>query len=641
MGSRLSTVSVPADMEDLFSAAESVVSRYFQQRNDDPVRGTIEISGERYVLLRAASLSVEFFALVRELYGSGRDAEADEFARNILFDLAHAIGKKDAKSFHTKMGLTDPIARLSAGPVHFAHAGWAKVKIFPESRPSPDENCYIAYEHPYSFEADAWLGAGERRHFPVCIMSAGYSSGWCEESFGIELVSAEVRCRARGDDSCRFVMAPPHRIEDYVKDEGPPGTSIIPDFFARKRAEEELRRTHGELERRVEERTADLKRELEERRRIEEQLHRQNKLEALGRLAGGVAHDFNNLMAVVLTNGALLERTLDKDDSRRAYTEEMINAVHRAADLTRQLLAFGRATLKAPESIEVDVVVSDLSRMLVRLIGDDVELAIGLGSERARVFISRSELEQVVVNLVVNARDALPTGGTISMSTSIDPSGGPDQERVVLRVTDSGVGMTPDTQSSIFDPFFTTKGTKGTGLGLSTVYGIVQRAGGSITVESDPGEGASFVVCLPRSRLENKAPSSRSPIVAPAPGNGELILVVEDQPSLREALRQSLIELGYLPVAAADPREALAIARGGSPPLVLLTDVMMPLQSGIELADRVEAELPEVQVIFMSANPSEALDERRASGRVVRFMAKPFTLEALGRVVSEALASRR
>src|SRR5688572_29246389 len=150
----LRTVSVPAGIEDVFVTAEQVVSRYFRERTDDPEHGTIEISGERYILVRAASLSVEFFAMARELYGPGREAEADEFARNILFDLSHAIGRKDAKSFHAKMGLSDPIARLSAGPVHFAHAGWAFVDIFPESSPSPDENYFLIYDHPYSFESD-------------------------------------------------------------------------------------------------------------------------------------------------------------------------------------------------------------------------------------------------------------------------------------------------------------------------------------------------------------------------------------------------------------------------------------------------------------------------------------------------------
>jgi two-component system, cell cycle sensor histidine kinase and response regulator CckA len=213
----LKTVRVPQEMSAVFEAAEQLVSRYFAERGIAPERGSIEIHGERYVLVRAAALSVEFFTLVRGLYGQARAQEADEFARNILFDLAHAIGKSDARSFHTKMGVSDPMARLSAGPLHFAHTGWALVDISPESRPTPDESFYLLYDHPYSFEASAWMAAGGRSAFPVCVMNAGYSSGWCEESFGITCVATEIQCRARGDDVCRFVMAHPNRIEALVE----------------------------------------------------------------------------------------------------------------------------------------------------------------------------------------------------------------------------------------------------------------------------------------------------------------------------------------------------------------------------------------------------------------------------------------
>jgi len=245
----LKTVKVPADIEPIFAEAERVVAEYFRTRRDEPEHGTIEISGERYVLVRAASLSVEFHAMVSRHFGPGREEEAEEFVRNILFDLSHAIGKSDAQKFHAQGGLADPVQRLAAGPVHFAYSGWAFVDISPESNPVANEHYLLIYDHPYSFEADAWIRQGKEPSWPACIMSAGYSSGWCEESFGVELVASEILCRAKGDDCCRFIMAPPEKIEEritrYIKDRSdlpPPRHGYkTPDFFVRKRIEEELR----------------------------------------------------------------------------------------------------------------------------------------------------------------------------------------------------------------------------------------------------------------------------------------------------------------------------------------------------------------------------------------------------------------
>jgi len=251
----LRTVKVPAGMEPTFAQAEALVAKYFAARRENPAEGKIEIFGERYVLIRAASLSVEFFSLVRRLFGDGREAEADEFARDILFDLAHALGRSDAQAFHARMNLKEPIERLAAGPVHFSHSGWAFVDIFPESNPVASEAYCLLYDHPYSFEADAWIRAGRPSDGPVCVMNAGYSSGWCQESFGLNLVASEILCRARGDECCRFVMAPPDRIEqriaEYAKGKPELAGSIrayrIPDFLVRQRMEQALRDSEAGL----------------------------------------------------------------------------------------------------------------------------------------------------------------------------------------------------------------------------------------------------------------------------------------------------------------------------------------------------------------------------------------------------------
>lgn len=245
----LNTVKVPRHFEPLFQKAQDYVNQFFSEKRENPGNGTIDIFGERYILVRAASMSVDFFETLEGLYEREGKEEANNIARQILFDIAHAIGKQDARNFHKKMNLQDPIEKLSAGPVYFAHTGWAFVDISDESSPTPNEDYYLIYDHPYSFESSAWLASGKKSEFPVCVMNAGYSSGWCEESFGVGLVATEIMCRAKGDRVCRFIMAPPARMQEhiaaYMKKQPELAKSItqfeVPGFFKRKQAELALR----------------------------------------------------------------------------------------------------------------------------------------------------------------------------------------------------------------------------------------------------------------------------------------------------------------------------------------------------------------------------------------------------------------
>jgi len=244
------TVSVPSSFSPIFARAQRYVKRYFQAKTESPEQGTIDVRGERYLLVRAASMSKEFYETVFSHYRDRGEEEARRVATGLLFDFAHSVGKADARSFHRKMRVKDPIQKLSAGPVHFAFTGWASVEILPESRPSPDDDYYLIYDHPFSFEADVWRHQGRTTDFPVCIMNSGYSSGWCEESFGIPLVAVELECRAKGDPRCRFIMAPPKRIEAYIRDyqthpyDGLASDKVeVPEFFKRKRLEDEVRRS--------------------------------------------------------------------------------------------------------------------------------------------------------------------------------------------------------------------------------------------------------------------------------------------------------------------------------------------------------------------------------------------------------------
>jgi len=243
----LNTVEVPKQFKALFEKAQDCVDKYFKAKQEMPSRGIIEIFGERYLLVRAASMSVDFFETVKNLYKDKGEEEARNVAKQLLFDIAHATGKEDAKNFHNKMKLKNPMEKLSVGPVHFAYSGWAFVNIFPESRPLPNENFYLIYDHSFSFESDAWGRAGKKSDFPVCIMNAGYSSGWCEESFGVTLVASEIMCKAKGDKVCRFIMAHPskikHYIEKYTQKEPVLAKKVtkyeIPSFFKVKQMEKE------------------------------------------------------------------------------------------------------------------------------------------------------------------------------------------------------------------------------------------------------------------------------------------------------------------------------------------------------------------------------------------------------------------
>lgn len=252
----MATVTVPENLNQIFQKAEEYVGELFRGRVDDPTKGTIEISGERYIMVRAGALSVDFFKSVEDLFKKQGVSESQQIARQILFDVAYSLGRGDAKNFRKLSGFTDPIKMLSIGPVHFSHSGWAFVDIHKESNPSPDENYYLIYDHPYSFESDAWIKEKITTDFPVCIMNAGYSSGWCSESFGLPLVASEITCRAKGDANCRFIMAQPTKIEEFIRNYFKSTPSLkpatrkfeIPGFFKTKILEEERIKHLKELE---------------------------------------------------------------------------------------------------------------------------------------------------------------------------------------------------------------------------------------------------------------------------------------------------------------------------------------------------------------------------------------------------------
>jgi PAS domain S-box-containing protein len=386
-----------------------------------------------------------------------------------------------------------------------------------------------------------------------------------------------------------------------------------------------------------------------ERRALEQQLRQSQKMEAVGRLAGGIAHDFNNLLMVISGYSEFLLERLHGEQQLRGPAQEISSAADRASSLTRQLLAFGRKQMLAPRIVNLNEIVTENLRMLTRMIGEDIDLVMAPGAKLWPVRADASQIEQVIMNLAVNARDAMPSGGRLTIETSnvmLDKNAARFHaplragDYVVLAITDTGTGMDAETQSHIFEPFFTTKGPKGTGLGLSTVYGIVKQSGGYIWVSSEVGKGTAFKIYL--SRADSTAEAA-APVLADAqmqkvePGT-ETILLVEDEENLRYLARQYMEQQGYRVLEAADGAVAmqLAVAHEGVIHL-LLTDVIMPGINGRQLAQHLSEIRPNVKVLYMSGYTENVIGRDGILDAGVRLLQKPFTLRELMKRVREVL----
>ncbi len=388
-------------------------------------------------------------------------------------------------------------------------------------------------------------------------------------------------------------------------------------------------------------------RDVTERRELEHRLRHAQKLEAIGRLAGGVAHEFNNSATAILGYSSLVIDQAQDNQQLRHYAEEIHKAGQRAASVTRQLLAFSRQQILQPTMLSLNEVVADIEKMLRGLIGEDIRLLTALDPYLGVVKADSGEMEQVIINLVLNARDAMPDGGVMHIETSnvevdhVFAAENPDMApgpHVRLRVTDTGIGLDKQTAAHIFEPFFTTKPVgQGTGLGLSTVYGTVKRSGGGILVFSEPGRGATFEIYLPRLEQALVKPAILFPRRKPD-GGSETILIVEDDSSLRWLTVQILTQFGYTVLEAGDGSQALALAeeRAGNID-ILLTDVVMPGCNGRQLARQVEQLYPQIKVLLMSGYTAEIVAQQDGKEIALAFLEKPLTPEELGLKVREVL----
>jgi PAS domain S-box-containing protein len=412
------------------------------------------------------------------------------------------------------------------------------------------------------------------------------------------------------------LLDPQGRITHYL--------AVKEDITAAKQAQEALRAAQG-------------------------QLQQAQKMEAVGRLAGGVAHDFNNLLTVINGYGELLALSLPAEHPERPRVDAILGAGRRAADLTRQLLAFSRRAPLQPRLVDLNAVLAGVEPMLRRLIGEDIELVVERGEGLGTVQADPGQIEQVIMNLAVNARDAMPRGGslTLSAANAQPPARGIAGERpaaaghVLLTVSDTGVGMSDEVLSHLYEPFFTTKAPgQGTGLGLATVYGIVRQSGGDIAVDSRPGQGTTFRIWLPRVDLPAEECSARLQAGRELRGS-ETVLLVEDQEAVRRLAQAMLVDLGYRVLEAPSAAAALELARRHSGAIhLLLTDVVMPQMGGRELAVMLRALRPGIRVLFMSGYTEDVIARHGELEARARLLEKPFTFEALGREVRAALESR-
>lgn len=669
---------VPApDTEALFASARDSVGQYFEGLVRHPERGTIEVGDQRYTLVRAGSMSVEFFDVVRSIYGDTAGDQATEVARSILFDVAHGMGLADARVFAQKMSLTDAVARLSAGTAHFAHAGWASVELLPESNLTATDDFVLVYNHPYSFESDAWLAAGKRSDQPVCVMNAGYSSGWCESSFGQPLVAVELTCVASGDSQCQFLMAPPHRIRDRIAEylaRNPdvsccPDTISVPGFFARKEAQEALRarasalrKANEVLEQRVLLRTSELEAanqrlteelaerqaEAQHRRLLEQHVAETQRLESLGVLAGGVAHDFNNLLAGVLGNAEIVALGLETNadpDMLRHRVDLIRRSVLRAAGLTNQLLTYAGKRESSRDTIDLSSLVADMMELLRTSIPKQTTFHHDLGAALPPVSGDPAQIQQVVLNLVLNAAESLREGeGVLTLQTDdVSLTASDLQEcRVVgegtpgryvrLLVTDTGCGMSADTANRMFEPFFSTKFT-GRGLGLAALRGIVTSHDAHLRVSSVEGEGTTMEVFFAPNDADVTHGTRRESGGA-LPLEGRTVLVVDDEDCVLDMTVDMLEAMGCSAMPCMDGLEALDTLKAlATPPDLVVLDMTMPGLSGMETLERIRADHPTLPVVMVSGF---TVDEVRFDASTA-FVRKPFRMADLRDAVARAL----
>jgi signal transduction histidine kinase/CheY-like chemotaxis protein len=620
------TVKVPADMKPLFDQAQKTVGEYFRNLKMDPSHGTIEINDQRYVLVRASALSHDFLTTIQQLYSDRGEKEAMTIGKNFLFDISHVIGINDAKNFQTKMNLKDPIEKLSAGPVHFAYSGWAFVDILPESNPTPDDNCYLIYNHPFSFEADSWIRSGKKSDTAVCIMNAGYSSGWCEQSFGIPLTAVEVTCKAKGDEKCTFIMSPPNKIQQHVERYTSQSAQFltkkityeIPTFFERKKMEEEMQNA---------------------RKKAEES--DKAKTEFLANMSHEIRTPMNAIIGYV---DLMLQDNISM--AHRSYLETLKESGKLLLSLINDILDVSKIEAgqlvveNAPFSIRQLLNGKEIVfNAIIAKNGSPISLIKKIPEDIIdQIYGDSTRLQQVFYNLLSNAVKFTPQG-TIEFGVKLV-----DKNTLEFYVRDSGIGIEEKNHAKIFEMFgqadaSTTRLHGGSGLGLTISKRLVELMGGGIRLESTVGKGSVFYFTLPYRPVEMFGEDRIKP-VSVEEIEKDVLMLVEDNIINQRLTKLILEKSGYKVITANNGQIAVDLYKTNREIKLILMDVQMPVLDGLLATQAIrEFELStgisRTPIIALTAHAMKGDKEKCLEAGCDNYLSKPIMMEVLIKTIKK------